>query len=460
MDAKLTDCSAAVNPVVGSTPTATDAADRDLPVSAGLTIGIVGGGQLAWMLADAAQRMGLALKIQTPGADDPAVRLASAVVRADLRDCEATRTLAEGCRSVSFENEWADLEGLAPLAADGICFLPSLQALEPLICKRRQRDLQARLRLPAPRWFPLEQVLTPATTEGHDGNASGDDKQPDGGAMRPAADDDATPITPLPTLPAGFAYPLMAKQASGGYDGKGTIVLRSAEELEALLLQVTPENWLVEEMVRFDRELSLVASRDQRGAVAIFPLAETHQHEQICDWVLAPAEVEHGVLAYARNIAASLLTSLDYVGVLSIEFFYGPGGLLINELAPRTHNSGHFTIEATQTSQFEQQLRIVSGQAVGPTDLKVPGALMVNLLGFESGTADYREQRDALAALPDAWLHWYGKADSRPGRKLGHLTLLLQGSTAEERQREATAKLADVRAIWPLPPSLNPPDLA
>ncbi|MFM8526324.1 MAG: hypothetical protein ACKOCM_12005 [Cyanobacteriota bacterium] len=120
MDAKLTDCSAAVNPVVGSTPTPTAAADRDLPATAGPTIGIVGGGQLAWMLADAAQRMGLALKIQTPGADDPAVRLASAVVRADLRDCEATRRLAEGCRSVSFENEWADLEGLAPLAADGI----------------------------------------------------------------------------------------------------------------------------------------------------------------------------------------------------------------------------------------------------------------------------------------------------------------------------------------------------
>ncbi|MFM8524370.1 MAG: ATP-grasp domain-containing protein, partial [Cyanobacteriota bacterium] len=335
-----------------------------------------------------------------------------------------------------------------------------LQALEPLICKRRQRDLQARLRLPAPRWFPLEQALTPLPPADGNDHSHGTDDQADTGSLIQGTDDEAMASPPLPTLPAGFAYPLMAKQASGGYDGKGTVVLRSPEELEALLQRVNPENWLVEEMVRFDRELSLVASRDQSGAVAVFPLAETHQYNQICDWVLAPAEVEHGVLAYARNIAASLLTSLEYVGVLSIEFFYGPGGLLINELAPRTHNSGHFTIEATQTSQFEQQLRIVSGQAVGPTDLKVPGALMVNLLGFESGSADYRHQRDALAALPDAWLHWYGKADSRPGRKLGHLTLLLQGSTAEERQQEATTRLAQVRAIWPLPPSLNPTDLA
>lgn len=448
-----------LNPVAGSPPPASDAADRDLPGGSGLAIGIVGGGQLAWMLADAAQRMGLVLKVQTPGADDPAVRLASAVVRAELRDCEATRRLAEGCRSVSFENEWADLEGLAPLAADGICFLPSLRSLEPLICKRRQRDLQARLRLPTPRWFPLEQVLWQPDPGGIDSNSPAEDGHQGPGQMRGLPSPGDTPLAPQPRLPEGFTYPLMAKKASGGYDGKGTVVLQSPEDLEALLEQVTASDWLVEELVSFERELSLVASRDQAGVVAVYPLAETHQHEQICDWVLAPAAVEHAVLAYARNIAASLLTSLDYVGVLSIEFFYGPNGLLINELAPRTHNSGHYTIEATHTSQFEQQLRIVSGQSVGCTDLKVPGAMMVNLLGFDSGEADFREQRDALAALPEATLHWYGKAESRPGRKLGHLTLLLRGATAEARQLEAATKLKQVRSIWPLPQGLKLADL-
>lgn len=457
MDAKLADCLRQLTPVPGRPLPAADGADADHAGDSDLAIGIVGGGQLAWMLADAAQRMGLTLKVQTPGVEDPAVRLASAVVRADLRDCEATRILAKGCRSVSFENEWADLQGLAPLAAEGVRFLPSLESLAPLICKRRQRELQARLRLPTPRWFPLELVLSPGDSDGTDAESPADGHP---GSERRSQATTGRPGPDEPRLPEGFHFPLMAKQASGGYDGKGTVVLKSRQDLVALLQRVIPEQWLVEELVRFDRELSLVASRDQRGAVAIFPLAETHQHEQICDWVLAPAAVEQGVLAYARNIAASLLTSLDYVGVLSIEFFYGPDGLLINELAPRTHNSGHYTIEATRTSQFEQQLRIVSGQPVGPTDLTVPGALMVNLLGFESGDSDYRGQRDALAALAGASLHWYGKRSSRPGRKLGHLTLLLQGASAEERWQEARSRLVEVRRIWPLPQAPESSDLA
>ena len=170
-----------------------------------------------------------------------------------------------------------------------------------------------------------------------------------------------------------------------------------------------------------------------------------------------------------RNIAASLLTSLQYVGVLAIEFFYGKTGLLINELAPRTHNSGHYSIEACSLSQFEQQLRVVSGQSALEPDLVVPGALMVNLLGFEDRPAsdsatdpatipasdsasDYASQREALAALPDAHLHWYGKAGASVGRKLGHITLLLRQSDPAARRQEAMERLEQVRQHWPLPP--------
>lgn len=165
---------------------------------------------------------------------------------------------------------------------------------------------------------------------------------------------------------------------------------------------------------------------------------------------MAPAAVPHAVQAFARNIAASLLTSLRYEGVLSIEFFYGPAGLQVNEIAPRTHNSGHVTIEASHTSQFEQQLRIVAGLPMGPVGLKVPGALMVNLLGFEHSQSDYQDQREALAALPDATVHWYGKQGAVPGRKLGHITLVLDGSSAEQRQQQAHQRLEQVRSIWPL----------
>ena len=249
----------------------------------------------------------------------------------------------------------------------------------------------------------------------------------------------------------------MAKAASGGYDGKGTAVLRSDADLEDLLQRVDPQNWIVEEFVSFELELAVVAARDQFGDVVCLPLVQTHQHQQVCDWVLAPFEATHALQQSVRNMAASLLTSLNYVGVLSIEFFYGPRGLMINELAPRTHNSGHYSIEACDQSQFDLQLICVAGQNATEPSLVAPGALMVNLLGFEARSsddpaADYHDQRQALSQLVDAHLHWYGKAGSSVGRKLGHVTLLLRESEPGARRQEAMQRLDQVRQIWPLPP--------
>ncbi|MEX0588686.1 MAG: 5-(carboxyamino)imidazole ribonucleotide synthase [Cyanobium sp.] len=382
------------------------------------SIGVVGGGQLAWMLASAARSLNVPLHVQTPGLLDPATTLATSVVLAGLDDVGATRELARRSTAITFENEWVDLSALAPLSFDGVAFLPSLEALSPLVSKRSQRQLLQNLGLPCPRWIEL-----PVDGE----------------------------------LPEGFSYPVMAKVSTGGYDGKGTAVLRGADDLKALLARVAASDWILEEFVAFELELSQLACRDRAGNVQCYPLVQTHQHQQVCDWVMAPAAVPHAVQAYARNIAASLLTAINYVGVLSIEFFYGPGGLQVNEIAPRTHNSGHYTIEAARTSQFEQQVRIVAGLPMGPVELSVPGALMVNLLGFESSASDYKDQRDALAALPGAHVHWYGKQGSSPGRKLGHVTLLLQGSSPEERGSQAKLLLEGVRVIWPLPPALPSP---
>jgi 5-(carboxyamino)imidazole ribonucleotide synthase len=407
-------------------------------MGAATSIGIVGGGQLAWMLAEAARRRGVELHVQTPGAHDPAVALASSVVQAEVRDVAATRELAQRCSAISFENEWVDLEGLKVLAADGVPFVPSLEALAPLVCKRSQRELLQRLNLPSPAWFPLEQVLEPP--------------------QKPAADEPSPqpPAPSGPALPEGFAYPLMAKAASGGYDGKGTAVLRSQADLETLLGQVDASGWIVEEFVSFDLELAVVAARDCQGEVVCLPVVQTHQHQQVCDWVLAPYEASHALQQAVRNIAASLLTALNYVGVLSIELFYGPRGLLINELAPRTHNSGHYSIEACDRSQFDLQLLCVAGQTVAEPELVAAGALMVNLLGFEERAAEdpashYEPQRQALAQLADAHLHWYGKAGSSMGRKLGHVTLLLHQGDAAARRAEAMQRLEQVRQIWPLP---------
>lgn len=450
------------------------------PAAIGKAIGIVGGGQLAWMLAESARRHDVPLHVQTPGAQDPAVAIATSVVLAEVRDVAGTAELARRCQAISFENEWVDLDGLAPLEAAGVHFVPRLDALRPLVSKRSQRELLQRFNLPSPRWFPLEQVAFQAqeppddradgaADSGGAGGAGGfggaDGGGQNGGGVDPAGSAagssvDAVEVAP-PRLPDGFRYPVMAKAASGGYDGRGTVLLRDTAELEALLERVTPAEWIVEEYVTFEQELAVVAARDSQGEVVVFPLVQTQQHGQVCDWVLAPLEASQALEQAVRNIAASLLTSLNYVGVLAIEFFYGPHGLLINELAPRTHNSGHYTIEACTVSQFDQQLRVVGGEPALEPDLVVPGALMVNLLGFENRdvadpAADYASQREALAALPEAHLHWYGKAGSSIGRKLGHVTLLLRQADPEARRQEAMERLAQVRQIWPLPPDPEP----
>lgn len=423
--------------------------------SAPSAIGIVGGGQLAWMLAAAARELAIPLVVQTPAADDPAVQLASEVVLAAVDDPAGTAELARRTRAISFENEWVPIAALAELERQGVRFLPSLAALEPLVSKRRQRDLLNSLHLPCPAWCSLDLVLRPPQPED---TGDGDDADDQACSEATWSDGPRRCQEPQPPqLPPWLRFPVMAKASRGGYDGRGTRTLADQTALEALVAEVDPDDWILEQQIAFERELALVACRDNDGAVHTYPLVETHQHQCICDWVRLPAPVDHTVEAFARNVAASLLTALNYVGVLSIEFFYGPGGLLVNELAPRTHNSGHLTIEACRTSQFAQQLRIVAGLPTGPTEAVLPGALMVNLLGFEhrdgeDPAAAYGEQRAALAGLPGAALHWYGKRGSAPGRKLGHITLPLTATDGPQAEAEVAQRLLAVRNIWPLPP--------
>lgn len=409
------------------------------------SVGVVGGGQLALMLAQEAPGLGIQLHLQAASASDPAVSLASGFVLGDANDAAATAELARRCQVITFENEWVPLEALQGLRQAGVRFLPDLDSLAALMSKRAQRELLQKLALPTPRWCPLEQVLAPrpAPPEAV--------KSPQTTVFIPPGALAGTASQRRPELPPGFRFPLMAKSSRGGYDGKGTLPIPDQQALEALLATVDPADWLLEERVAYEMELALVAARDQHGNVVCYPLVQTHQQHQVCDWVLFPAPVNHAVEAFARNIAASVLTALDYVGLLAIEFFFGPGGLQVNELAPRTHNSGHYTIEACACSQFAQQLRLAALLPMGSPEPLVPGALMVNLLG-----RDGNEDRDgadclALAALPGAHLHWYGKSESSTGRKLGHLTLLLESSDAEALRREAQAKLQEVRSIWPLP---------
>ncbi|TVQ13617.1 MAG: 5-(carboxyamino)imidazole ribonucleotide synthase [Leptolyngbya sp. DLM2.Bin27] len=372
-------------------------------------VGIIGGGQLAWMMGPAAQSLGLDLVVQTPGKDDPAVAIAQSTLLAAVDDIAATQALAAQCDVITFENEFIDCEGLQPLADQGTIFRPGLEVLALVLDKRHQRECFDRLGLPNPRYTFLE----------------GDESDAELGAK---AD------------PLGF--PLVMKTRRLGYDGYGTAVVNDSTQLTATWKAFDRTPVLLEEFVPFKQELAVMVARSARGEIALYPTVETQQVDQICRRVLAPAQVNAAVATQMERIARTLVEQLQLVGIVGIECFLTPDDrVLINEIAPRTHNSGHYSLDACATSQFEQQLRAVCDRPLGPTHLTCPQAVMVNLLGLDQPDEAHHRQLAALGQLPQATLYWYRKA-IRPGRKLGHITQGL-GAGADPR-----AAAAAIEAIW------------
>ncbi|WP_442923077.1 5-(carboxyamino)imidazole ribonucleotide synthase [Microcoleus sp. A006_D1] len=371
-------------------------------------VGVVGGGQLASMMGDAASALGIELVVQTPNATDPAVSVAAGAVLAAVDDVLATAHLADGCDVITFENEFVDLDGLRTLEQQGVLFQPSLSSLSPLLDKYVQRCYLKGLGLPTPRFW----------------------------AWDCSAD-----------LPIDF--PFVVKVRRHGYDGQGTFIVKDRESFESISAKLAGQSLLVEELVPFDRELAVIAARSATGSIAIYPIVETQQLHQVCRLAIAPADISLDVKTAACAIAHTLLNSLEAVGIFGIELFLtSDNKLLVNEIAPRTHNSGHFTIDACETSQFEQHLRAVCQLPLGNCDLKCAGAVMVNLLGYESAESDYLEKRKELAQISGAFVHWYGKKESRPGRKLGHVTVVLDGELGGIGGKSASAIAQTVESIW------------
>ena len=378
-------------------------------------IGVVGGGQLAMLLIEAGKKRNVDVVVQTAAKTDPAAKKTNQLVLHDPTNPVGTKLLAEKTRLITFENEWVDISSLLSLENNGVSFVPRLQSIRPLINKITQRELLNSLDIPCPDWLAIP--------------------------LKKSTEID---------LPADWGFPLMAKAAKGGYDGKGTKIIKNLKQLQEFLSVEREEQWMLEKWISFDKELSIVSSRDSKGIVRSLPIVETYQSKQVCDWVLAPADINHDVDLMVRNIAASLLAELQYVGVIAIEFFYGSEGLLVNEIAPRTHNSGHFSIDACSSSQFDQQICITSGINVPMPEMLVNGALMANLLGLQSNYPTSLTQRlDNLRGIPGLNVHWYEKEEEKKGRKLGHVTYLLNNKDALSRKKEALDVLQTIRSIWP-----------
>lgn len=384
-------------------------------------VGVIGGGQLAWMMGPAAQSLGVELVVQTPSLTDPAVAIAMDTVLADIEDAQATARLAQQCEVITFENEFIDLEGLTVLAQQGVQFQPALSTLQPLLDKYDQRCLLQALNLPTPRFLALEH----------------------------------------PELPAGWQFPVVVKARRHGYDGQGTFILKTQADLEQVWQRLGQPSVLLEEWVPFERELAVMSARSHTGEIVTYPVAETQQVEQVCRRVLVPAAVDQSVQQQVVQIAHRLLDQLKAVGIFGIELFLtAEGKVLVNEIAPRTHNSGHYTLDACATSQFEQHLRAVCHLPLGSiawTQTATEhccGAVMVNLLGYEDSDSDYAEQRQQLASLPHSFVYWYGKTPARPGRKLGHVTVLLMQPTAtlqnwaEQLRTDSQRLIQQVESIW------------
>ncbi|MEG4854436.1 5-(carboxyamino)imidazole ribonucleotide synthase [Microcoleus sp. B5-D4] len=402
-------------------------------------VGVVGGGQLASMMGEAARALGIELVVQTPNATDPAVSVAAGAVLAAVDDVLATAQLAAGCDVITFENEFVDLDGLRPLEEQGVLFQPSLSSLSPLLDKYVQRCYLQGLGLPTPRFWewdcsadlPPELFKAVAMIDCRAISVSD--------SVQIVGDSDAGSID----------FPFVVKVRRHGYDGQGTFIVKDRGSFESIRAKLQGQSLLVEEFVPFDRELAVIAARSATGEIAIYPIVETQQQNQVCHLVIAPADISLEVKTEACAIARTLLNSLQAVGVFGIELFLTTDNkLLVNEIAPRTHNSGHFTIDACETSQFEQHLRAVCQLPLGNSDLKCAGAVMVNLLGYESAQSDYLAKRKQLAQISGAFVHWYGKKESRPGRKLGHVTVVFDADKVAQGRSQALAIAQTVESIW------------
>jgi len=375
----------------------------------GSTIGVMGGGQLGRMFAIAARRMGYRVHTFSPDEDTPTGQLADREVAARYDDAEAVRDFARGIDVLTFEFENVPTQTVE-WATEFCEVRPSANVLH--ICQHRLREKQflAGAGLPLPRFMPVNSAAELADALTH------------------------------------LGVPAVLKTAAFGYDGKGQRKIERREDPAKVWEEFGGGHAVLEQFVEFEKEVSVIVARGADGQMAAYPVCENLHRNHILDVTVVPAAITAEVDVQARVLAGEVAEKLGLVGILAVEMFLlKDGSLLINELAPRPHNSGHFSFDASITSQFEQQLRAVCGLPLGSTESLRPAA-MVNLLGdlWAKGEPNWA----AAAAMPHVKIHLYGKAEPRPGRKMGHLVAF--GSSAEEAMHHALeARAALIKAGAP-----------
>ena len=348
------------------------------PLAPGSTVGILGGGQLGRMLAVAASRLGLKAHIFEPGANPPAGDVAAQVTTAPYEDEDAIRAFARSVDVVTYEFENVPTSALDLIEAE-VPIRPSRKALSVSQDRATEKTFLQELSIPIAPWAQVEDRTT------------------------------------LDAAISQVGTPSILKTRRFGYDGKGQARLKSAVDADAAWQEVGQAPSVLEGFVDFQREVSVIIARSMDGEVVAFDPGENVHRDGILYTTTVNSAVARGIRTDAVLIAAKIVNALDYVGVMGVEMFVTPQGLLVNEIAPRVHNSGHWTIEACVIDQFQQHIRAVAGWPLGDGK-RHSDAVMTNLIGSEAD--------DWSTLAREGGLHLYGKAESRPGRKMGHVTRL------------------------------------
>jgi 5-(carboxyamino)imidazole ribonucleotide synthase len=366
-------------------------------------IGVLGGGQLGRYTVIAARAMGYGTAVLDADPLAPAGVVADSFLVAPFDDDLALRALGSMSAVVTVEFENPPVESLRLLAGH-TCMRPAPDAIAVAQDRRREK------RFLADHGFPVAPFVVIEDEADIDPQLLEPEPQP----QRLSTDGDPLSIGPIDG-------PAILKSARLGYDGKGQVPVGSRGDLRAAWRRLGAVPCVLEQRLPLEHEVSAIIARTVDGTTAVYDIAENRHVDGILDMTVVPARVASSVTADAQRMALDIAAALDYVGVLAVEFFVVGGRLVVNEIAPRPHNSGHWTLDAARTSQFEQQVRAACGVALGDVTRTVPAVAMVNLLGdlWAHGEPDWS---DALTRR-NAHLHLYGKAQPRPGRKMGHLTV-------------------------------------
>jgi 5-(carboxyamino)imidazole ribonucleotide synthase len=372
------------------------------------TIGIVGGGQLGRMLTEAALPLGYHVIVLDPQANCPAVQVGAEQIIGDLYDQYAIKRLAEKSDFLTIEIEHVNADALQVAADNGVPVNPTAKTIHIIEDKFKQKEFLAAAGLPVADFVAIDSLNDAQTALKH------------------------------------FSGKMLLKTRHGAYDGRGNRLVTSTDELSKAYADFNGRPLYAERFVSFTKELAVMTARSLDGQIAVYPVVETIQARSICLEVLAPAPVAESLQKKTIELAQGVSELFEGGGVLGIEFFLSDDGqVLVNEIAPRVHNSGHYTIEACVTSQFTQHIRAITGMSLGSTAMQVPAAVMINVLGERDGPTRVRGV-EKVAQIPYTTVHLYGKSPTKIDRKMGHITAIGQNLEEAKLRAEQVRKDLDI----------------